>query len=108
VYTYAGDGGGAMREGRTMDGAADTATDLSGETSGGVNVRAVRITRAGPRLTLETGANTGALSVRRDRISYKRRGAPQAWVLIFAMGQGRGTPTTYWGDLRTLTITPLP
>lgn len=107
IYSYAGDGGGAMREGRGMDGNADTASDISGETSGGVNVRAVRIVRSGAMLTLSTGPNAGALTERRKYINSKLRTAGVAWSFVLAMGQVKATPTVgYYGELRSLVFTP--
>jgi hypothetical protein len=107
IYSYAGDASGTMKEVRTLDGSSDTATDISGGTSGGVNVRAVRIARSGPLITLSTGANAGALTERRKILNVKRRLGVSPLVLGLGVGQGKVTPSAgYYGEFRSLTITP--
>lgn len=107
-YSYAGDASGTQKEGRTMDGASDTATDISGETSGGINVRHIRIVRSGTMLTLSTGPNEGALTERRKLLHYKRRIGPVGPVaFVLAMGQVKATPSSgCYGELRSLVFTP--
>lgn len=107
IYTYAGDASGTLKEGRTMDGSSDTATDISGETSGGVNVRVIRIARSGSLLTLSTGPNSGSLTERRKLLNYKRRVGISPLALCVGVGQGKATPSSgYYAELRALTITP--
>ena len=107
LYTYAGDASGTLKEGRTLDGSSDTATNISGETSGGVNVRVIRIARSGALITLSTGPNSGSLTERRKILNYKRRVGISPLALCVGVGQGKATPSAgYYGELRALTITP--
>jgi len=107
LYTYAGATSGTLKEGRTMDGSSDTATDISGETSGGVNVRVIRIARSGPLLTLSSGPNSGSLTERRKLLNVKRRLGISPLALCIGVGQGMATPASgRYAELRALTITP--
>lgn len=108
-YSFAGDGSGAMREIASLQGVAGTAVDTSGETSAGVNVRDYRITVSGSRITIATSAaGAGVYTARVDRIDVRRRVTLDGLAIAFAVGQVKGTPSSgYWGELRSLTITPL-
>lgn len=106
-YSYAGDASGTQKEGRTMDGSSDTPTNISGETSGGINVRHVRIARSGSLITLSTGVNSGSLTERRKILNYKRRVGISPLAFVLAMGQVKATPSSgYYGELRSLVFTP--
>lgn len=91
----------------TQDGANVT---LTGETSGGVNERRVRITVEGARIRMATASSAGAYTTRVDVLQLQRVGVPQNFALCFTLWQSQvaaGAQAGYWADLRALSLTPL-
>jgi len=110
LFTFALESSGAITESCATDTAYGSPVTLTGEVSGSVIARDVRITMTGAETITETKpAGSGSYTERRNYIDVLRRVTnADGFALCLALGQIQSVPIAgYWAEIRALTITPL-